>query len=154
MKVRSYRGSPGLALLATLGGCLLLLVVAGCAGSADSIGDRLEVTFGTFDQLPLTAEEAVAAGWIGGSDCVDRLGRVFHRAAADPNDVSAPTMMGSRANPLMLLMDSNGDIIGFQLMSLSPQPVPPWEYLQQGHMGMNFEHWSMHVYLRDPAKAC
>ena len=140
--------------LALIGGLLLLIVLAACGGSSNSIGDRLEVTFGTFDQLPLTEEAAVAAGWIGSPDCADRLGRVFHRAAADPNDPFSPMMMGEPANPLMLLMDSDGEVIGFQLMSLSAQPVPPWEYLKKGHMGMNFQHWSLHVYLRDPAKAC
>ena len=45
--------------LALIGGLLLLLVLAACGSPAEP----LKVTFGTFDELPRTADEALANGW-------------------------------------------------------------------------------------------
>jgi len=54
----------------------------------------------------------------------------------------------------MLMFNNKGQLIGFELESLTPQQVPPWEHLQQGHPGMEFEHWTLHIYIIDPHGAC
>ncbi len=130
---------------------LVLIVAAACTASfpapasapaAPSIGDRLVVTYGAFDNMPLTADDATQAGWIDTGECVPQMGRHFIR------------MAGEQPSPLILLYNAKGALIGAELESLSEQPAPPWEHLEEGHPGMEFEHWTFHMYFDDPAKAC
>ncbi len=136
-------------LVLSVGAVLLFTVLAACTppppiseAAAPSIGDRLIVTEGSFDNLPLTAAEAEAAGWIDTGECVPNMGRHFLQ------------MMGEQPGPVVLLYNPAGDLIGVELESLSEQPAPPWEHLEGGHPGMEFEHWTIHFWFDDPANAC
>ncbi len=131
------------------GGMLLALILAGCnvaplQQGAFSIGDRMVATYGAFDNLPLTEEEALAQGWIDvdPGQCVPQMGRHFIK------------MAGEQPSPLILLYNPAGELIGVELESLSEQPSPPWEHLEKGHPGMEFEHWTIHFWFSDPAQAC
>ncbi len=127
--------------LSVLGGLVLLLALGACS-SSESIGDRLVSTQGIFDELPLTAGEAIDAGWIATDECVPEMGRHFLK------------MAGEQPGPMILMFNPDGELIGVELESLSEQPSPPWEHLQEGHPGMEFEHWTIHMYFDDPAEAC
>ncbi len=143
-------------LVLLVGAVLLLTVLAACSpllaisedatplseAATPSIGDRLIVTEGVFDSLPLTAAEAEEAGWIDTGECVPNMGRHFLQ------------MMGEQPGPVVLLYNPAGDLIGVELESLSEQPAPPWEHLDGGHPGMEFEHWTIHFWFDDPAQAC
>lgn len=133
-----------IALLAFAGLAVVLLLVGCGSGSASTstIGDRLVATHGVFEQMPLTADDAVQAGWIDTGACVPNMGRHFIR------------MAGERPGPLTLLYSSGGDITGVELDSLTEQATPPWEHLPEGHPGMEIEHWTIHMYFADPAGAC
>lgn len=130
-----------------LGGLALTLVLAGCTvppPSAASVStDRpVVVTYGSFDNLPVSEEDALAQGWIDTEECVPQMGRHFIQ------------MAGQQPGPLVLLFNPAGELIGVELESLVEQPSPPWEHLDQGHPGMEFEHWTIHFWFSDPADAC
>ncbi len=143
----SSPGRRGFPLLAGLALTLLLLLAA-CSSAASqqaaSVGDRLVATYGSFQSLPTTEKEAVAQGWIDvdPGQCVPQMGRHFIK------------MDGDRPSPLILLFNPTGTLLGVELESLTEQPSPPWEHLEQGHPGMEFEHWTLHFWFSDPAQAC
>lgn len=119
----------------------LSLVLSACAApaaSAPSIGDRVLVTQDRFDNLPLTAEAATAQGWQVADQAVPNMGR------------HALKIVGGKPGPLVLLYNTEGKLIGVELESLTEQPAPPWEHLEEGHPGMEFEHWTIHIYFTDP----
>jgi len=121
------------------------LILAACSAlpaPSTSTGAGVFATYGTFDRLPATEEEALAQGWIDTGECVPQMGRHFIK------------MAGDQPGPLVLLFNPAGDLIGVELESLSEQPAPPWEHLEQGHPGMEFEHWTIHFWFSDPADAC
>lgn len=130
-------------------GLLLGLLLAACsippsATAPATIGDRVVATYGSFDNLPLTENEASAQGWIDADpgQCVPQMGRHFIQ------------MAGGQPSPLVLLFNPAGKLIGVELESQSEQPAPPWEHLEHGHPGMEFEHWTIHFWFSDPASAC
>ena len=136
-----------------LGGLSLALILAACAISSPpvapapasaSIGDRVVATYGAFDNLPITEKEALDQGWIDvdPGQCVPQMGRHFIK------------MAGQQPSPLVLLFNPKGELIGVELESLTEQPAPPWERLEQGHPGMEFEHWTVHFWFSDPNEAC
>lgn len=146
--------------LVVLGGLsFMLLVIAACgaasSGESASVGDRLEITFGALENLPLTEEEALAAGWNADEECEPNMGKHLARIAADSTDPSVVVAAGIfPLNPLILIVDSGGDVIGFELLSLSQQPSPPWEHFPDGRPRIGDEHWILHVFLSDPTNAC
>jgi len=128
---------------------LLGLILAACSAppppsAPASIGDRVVATYGSFDNLPTTEKDALAQGWIdvAPGECVPQMGRHFIK------------MAGEQPGPLVLLYNPAGELIGVELESLVEQPAPPWEHLEQGHPGMEFEHWTIHFWFNDPAGAC
>ena len=129
-------------------GVLAVLILVGCNTAAKSenisIGDRVVATYGTFDNVPTTEKEALEQGWIDvdPGQCVPQMGRHFIK------------MAGEQPSPLILLFNPDGQLIGVELESLTEQPAPPWEHLEQGHPGMEFEHWTVHFWFSDPAEAC
>ncbi len=131
-----------------LGTLLLVVIIAGCSAAAPakstSVGDRVVATYGAFDNLPLTEKDALAQGWIDvdPGQCVPNMGRHFIK------------MAGQQPGPLVLLFNPQGNLIGVELESLTEQPAPPWERLEQGHPGMEFEHWTVHFWFSDPNEAC
>ena len=123
-----------------------VVILAGCRAAAPtktaSIGDRVVATFGAFDNLPTSEKDALAQGWIDTGECVPQMGRHFIK------------MAGQQPGPLVLLFNPAGRLIGVELESLVEQPSPPWEHLEHGHPGMEFEHWTIHFWFSDPASAC
>ncbi|MGM0574781.1 MAG: hypothetical protein ACQEXJ_03500 [Myxococcota bacterium] len=109
----------------------------------ESLGSQVLVTQGEFDTVPLTQEAAEAAGWTSTEECVPGMG--VH--ALNMNEQGEP-------GPLVLLYDLEGRLLGVELESLAEQPAPPWEHLEEGHEGMEFEHWTFHAYFRDPTGVC
>ena len=128
----------------------------------DSVGDRLLVTtsgieaalgstgFGigevTVKQLPRTAAEAVAAGWKDSFLCSAGRGRYFEKDQPEPGD------------PAFIMYDKKDDLIGFYLYSLTAIPSPPGKWLDElqgpGRDVIEFEHWGLFVYTKNPYQAC
>ena len=136
--------------LVLIAGLLLLLVLAACG----SQGQPFKVTFGTFDELPRTADEALAKGWKQYEECFPNMGLHFMKPAPDPNDSTVVTWLGEPIDSVVLITDSKGDTIGFEVASLSKQPSPPWEHYPDGFPGLEYELWALHFYSSDPVDAC
>jgi len=107
-----------------------------------SIGDKLLVTQGDFASLPMTLEEAKEQGYVPLSPCVPMMG------------IHAAKIVGGIPQDPILLFDNNGKLIGAELESMTEQPYPPWEHRPDGHPEMEFEHWTFHMYFKDPVGAC
>ena len=99
---------------------------------------------------PTTLEQAKSEGYTLVSECVPWMGYHYAKVTAD-GEVVFP----------VLLFNSKGELIGIEFESLNEpkNPIkgaaqPPWEDLKQGHPGMEFEHWVLHIYWQSPANAC
>jgi len=99
---------------------------------------------GEFSKIAvMTVAEAESEGYTKLSECIPQMG--FHYAKMGPRGPSMP----------ILMFDNSGKMIGLELESLSEQSTPPWEHLQEGHEGMEVEHWTYHEYFtHEPDKAC
>ena len=129
---------------------VLLLVLAACGSQTEP----LTVTFGSFDELPRTADQALTNGWKQYEECFPNMGLHFMKPAADPTDPTAITWLDGRIDNVVLITDSKGDTIGFEVMSRSQQPAPPWEFSPDGAPGLEYELWTLHVYSSSPHDAC
>ncbi len=107
-----------------------------------SIGDRLLVTQGDFASIPMTLDEAKEQGYVPLSPCVPVMG------------IHAAKIVGGIPQDPILLFSDKGELIGAELESMTEQPYPPWEHRPEGHPGMEFEHWTLHMYFKDPVGAC
>jgi len=107
-----------------------------------SIGDRFLVTQGDFTGLPMTLDEAEGQGYVTLSPCVPVMG------------IHAAKIVGGIPQDPILLFDNKGELIGAELESMTEQPYPPWEHRPEGHPDMEFEHWTLHMYIKDPVGAC
>ena len=136
--------------LALIVGLLLLLVLAACGSKQEN----LTVTFGTFNELPRTADQALASGYKQYEECFPNMGVHYMKPAVDLNDPNAVTWLGDPINSVVPITDSKGDLIGFEVMSRTQQPVPPWEFSPDGAPGLEYELWTLHVYSRSPHDAC
>ena len=125
---------------------------AGIGGfqSNDTSGAKERVAFaystvpGGPQDLPLSVDEAVAAGWSGSTFCIPSRGRFYRRSAGDESD------------PLMLLFHPGGSLIGLNLHSATEQP-PPWGRSEsgiQGVPGRQSAYWDLNIYFLDRVKAC
>ena len=50
--------------------------------------------------------------------------------------------------------DEKGNLMMIEIETKQRQDSPAWGYLPQGHPGMEFEHWALHIWFQDPEKAC
>ena len=96
--------------------------------------------------LPLTAAEAVAAGWTDPILCSSGRGRYFQKGPAGEGE------------PFFLMYNAEDQLIGMYLFSKSEMPIP-WKRLDELRGGggltlIDFEHWGLLVYNRDPTRAC
>ena len=93
------------------------------------------------EALPLTAAEAVTAGWEDPGLCSSGRGRYFQKEGA----------------PYHLLYNHRDDLIGIYHFSENEMP-PPWEKLDElkggGRITILEEHWGIFVYFQDPTRAC
>ena len=96
------------------------------------------------EALPLTAAEAVAAGWEDPILCSVGRGRYFQKS-------------GGEEVPYILMYDSEDQLTGMYLVSETEMP-PPWERTENisGGAGpvLDYEHWGLFVYFREPLNAC
>ena len=60
---------------------------------------------------------------------------------------------GDQPGSMSLLFDGAGNLIGTEVNSLTEQPSPPWEQLDQGQTGQDFLLWTLRQYHTDPADA-
>ena len=130
--------SPLVGMAAAMGAVTLALAAVGC-NSQESTTDRLMITQGVFRGLPATVEQAKREGWVQNGDCF-------------PNQGIHYMLPGYGA--INLLYSRDGNLVGFDLESRSPQPAPPWEHYPNGHAFDPTEHWMLHVYIDDPRGAC
>lgn len=92
---------------------------------------------------PTTMEQARAEGYIPLDECVPFMGYHYGRIVD-----------GKPVYPL-LMFNGKGELIGIEFETLTPpSPLPPWDHLPQGHPGMEFEHWTLHVYWTPPPETC
>ena len=96
------------------------------------------------EDLPLTAAEAVAAGWEDPILCSTGRGRYFQKT-------------GGEEIPYLLMYDAADELIGIYQTSETEMP-PPWEFTQEIYGGggpvLDYQHWGLFVYFRDPLQAC
>ena len=97
-------------------------------------------------ELPLTAAEAVAAGWIDPVLCRVGRGRYFQKGPE------------GEAEPYFLMYNSLDRLIGVYLFS-DVEILPPWEQMDSLSGGggltlIDFPHWGLFVYFQDSTRAC
>ena len=138
-----------------VGGAILLVVVtavatvliAGALSSTVSVGDRLILSGGPLDSvsldLPLTAAEAVAAGWEDPIICFPRKGRYFRKE------------VDGQLTSYLLMYNDEGQLRGMYNFSNDEMP-PPWERAcgLRGVPELEYEHWALEVTFRSPQLAC
>lgn len=124
----------------------------------DYFGDRLVITEGVHEVLPETIADAVTQGY-SLVDKVDSEGKlteaacfahegVRHYAKLNPKITNGKEWHGA---PFLLAYNlSNEKLMGIVLESETAQPAGPWEYHAKGHPGMEFPHWSLHIWFTDP----
>ena len=131
--------NPLIAVAATTMGAITLALAAVSCGDQVSSSNGVMITQGVFRGLPATVEQARREGWVQNGECF-------------PNQGIHYMLPGYGA--INLLYTRDGDLIGFDLESRSPQPAPPWEHYPNGHAYDPTEHWMLHVYLDDPRGVC
>ena len=98
------------------------------------------------EDLPLTVAEAAAADWRDPALCSPGRGRYFYKDPAE------------QGVPYFLMYDNEDQLIGIYLFTEAEIPLEPWKRMQDLLVGgrpiIDFEHWGMFVYFRDPARAC
>jgi hypothetical protein len=94
--------------------------------------------------LALTTETAEEEeGYVMLGECIPGMG------------IHAATMGEQGPEQPILMFNISGDLIGLEFESLTEQATPPWELLEEGHPGMEFEHWTLHIYFtHEPELAC
>lgn len=112
--------------------------ISGAGGAPSSGGSSLEM-------LPLTVSGAVAAGWKDPVLCDQARGRFFQK---DPPGDGVPHF---------LMYDNRDGLIGIYQFSLTEMPAP-WVFYEDlqgaGKTIIDFPHWSLLVYFKDPLQAC
>ena len=133
---QSQVASVGDRVMFTTGGTAL--ITSWSSGFSVDPGDQLE--------MPLTAAEAVTAGWKDPVLCSSGRGKYFQRSKAGEDP------------PYFLMYDTDDEFIGIYLFSDTEMPAP-WkrtdELLAGGSIAVvDHEHWGMFVYFTDPTSAC
>ena len=155
----------GIGLGVALGAALVIMLNLGSNESAIfSVGDRVLLTVpgqtgggGGFltgsgvsieiprEELPLRAADAVAAGWKDPVLCAVGRGRYFKKET------------GGEQVPYLLMYDNLDSLIGIYQISETDMPEP-WMHVEKLEGGglniVNFEHWGLFIYMRDPTRAC
>ena len=115
---------------------------------ASVLGGNMDLFLGAIDvgeELPLTAAEAMAAGWVDPIFCGVGRGRYFHRGEEGAGD------------PYFLMYNADDEFIGVYLYIREEMPAP-WEHMEGLVSGgvpvVDFEHWGMFVYFKEPTRAC
>ena len=109
--------------------------------SGSAVGGRKDVS----EALPLTAAEAVTAGWDDPIMCDPGRGRYFRKGPEGEGE------------PYFLMYDVEDKLIGIYLHSEAEMPLPwrRWEeLLAAGGQTFLGDHWGLLVYFRDPTRSC
>ena len=129
---------------------IVIGAVISSSREAVTLGDRVIISTGSGStvtaDLPLTAAEATSAGWTDLIRCFRGRGRYFEKKDAT-----------GQPGPNMLMFNDENELIGVYLVSRIEMPVPPWEYMEDGLIGVmsyEFEHWGLPIYMKDPTLAC
>ena len=102
--------------------------------------------------LPLTATDAVAAGWTEfRGECKQKQGRMFHK----------------EQEPYVLIYKRDGTLLAMYLYSKQEMPSPPWRFFEakttKGKIGLltalkfpylGFDHWALTIYFKTGAMPC
>ena len=141
---------------------LILMVILGIAAGLYATRDTepperpdrvvIHAGGGLLEQtLPLTAQAAIAEGWTDPQQCFSPesghpklLGRYFVSEPADPN------------RPYLLVYNADDALLGTYFFFETEMPSP-WQHEPTGLEGaanMAFEHWGLHIYVRDKTAAC
>ena len=137
-----------------IGAVIMLLVgiigsYLNTGGMADSTASNFHVAFGYsdasdgLDSLPLLASDAEKAGWKGSIRCHQAQGRFYRKLSGDDPD------------PVMLLYDQTGNLIGLNVYSPTLQPSP-WSHMPEGMLGVEgrqHPHWDVNVFFGAPTHA-
>jgi hypothetical protein len=126
----------------------------------DSLGNRLVMTEAIYQVLPKTISDAQDQGY----SLIDKLDSegnmieaacfnhegILHYAKRDTKITAGKEWHGA---PFLLAYDQSSEkVMGIVLETISLQSSPPWEYHAHGHPGMDFPHWSLHIWFTDPPK--
>ena len=101
---------------------------------------------GAGDRLPGTAVQALADLWNEAATCAAGRGRYFQQKGPDESE------------SYLLIYDQGDQLIGVYLYTMAEMPAP-WQRMEQlqgsgGKAILDFEHWGLFVYTRDPIGAC
>ena len=95
--------------------------------------------------MPHTATQAAIQGWKDQGPCEPGTGRHFRKAA-----------VGVEV-PYLLMYSQGGELIGIYQFSRAEMSAP-WQRHETlatgGQAVVDFPHWGLMVYFRDPAQAC
>jgi len=94
--------------------------------------------------LPLSDVDAETVGWHGSIRCHQNQGRFFRKLSGDEPD------------PMMLVYNQGGNLIGVNLHSVNEQPGP-WSRLSEGRLGVEgrqTNYWDLGIYFVSPGMAC
>ena len=111
-----FRLGAGGVIMAVLGFAVTLAATSVFGSAPTSAVDRVSIVHTLNprapDDLPLNVGDAVLKGWKGSIRCVKGQGRYYR------------LLEGEQADPLMLLFNADGDLIGINLHSPTEQPAP------------------------------
>ena len=159
--------ASGYVVAAVILAVIVVFVTSAGDSSTTSVGDRVFLTSGGTVQisghdsaklgilksqipvemsLPLTAAEAVAAGWNDPIFCSSGRGRYFQKGPVGEGE------------PFFLMYNGDDQLIGMYQFSKYEMPIP-WKRLDElrgggGFTLIPFEHWGLIVYYQDPTRAC
>ena len=151
VRTPQFRLSGAGLLITVLVFAVTLGVTTGIGSLSSGVGavDRLALLSQGADDatqsLPTTVEKATPVGWNGSIRCLPGTGRFYRK------------LVGDEADPIMLLFDADGRLIGLNLYSSVEQPAP-WGHLpnglQAGVDGRDSEYWDLNIFVRQHTAAC
>jgi hypothetical protein len=138
-----------------IGAVIMLLVgflgaYINAGGMTGTSASDFNVAFGYSDvsrgltSIPLLAVDAEKAGWKGSIRCHQAQGRFYRKLSGEDPD------------PVMLLYDQDGNLIGLNMHSPIPQPGP-WSHMPEGLLGVKGRqnpYWDINMFFGTPTHAC
>ena len=141
-----FRLGAGSLIMVVLG-AVVTLVGTGAFGGSVSSDFNVAYSYagaGQSEALPLKVDKAEDAGWSGSIRCLQAQGRFYRK------------LSGDQADPVMLLYNAGGGLIGVSIHSPTEQPRP-WLHQPEGILGVQgrqAEYWDLSLYFSNPLNAC
>lgn len=104
-----------------------------------AVGDRLVVTKGLYQQVPLMWDGIIEAGFIGSPECQDRMGQ---HAIWEVDGLAVTEFV----------FNLRGNLIGVEVISEADEPVPPWDMSGSGEP--EGDNNKIHTFFGDHETAC